>query len=269
MKRVLLVLVVIFSSGLLTAQKEVNSYKYVIVPKKYDFLKSENAYQVNALTKFLFEKNGFSTVMQGESFPDDLKRNGCLALHADVKKNSGLFTTKLVVELKDCNANVLFTSKVGESREKEFKTAYHEALRDAFTSVAQLQYTYTPINTPVEDNVVIVSSGMVPSNTEDAIEVNAIEKNPNVPTAEAKYTFNAKIYILKKQSYGYSIEEKKADSSAFVGKVYQTSVSNSYMVQAASLSGHAFFDAEGNFILERIIEGSDFLSKDTFSKLEN
>ncbi len=30
-----------------TAQKDINNYKYIIVPKKFDFSKSEDQYQLN------------------------------------------------------------------------------------------------------------------------------------------------------------------------------------------------------------------------------
>ena len=132
MKRILILggfLLCVFMSS---AQTSTNNYKYVIVPKEYEFLKKEDAYQLNSLTKFLFNKYGFVSFLQGEDIPSDLAENGCKGLQADVKKNSSLFLTKLIVTLTDCNGTVLFTSEEGQSKEKDFKTAYHEALRNAF-----------------------------------------------------------------------------------------------------------------------------------------
>jgi len=45
------------------AQNELNPYKYIIVPKKFDFLKKENQYRVNSYTKFLFDKEGIRYFM--------------------------------------------------------------------------------------------------------------------------------------------------------------------------------------------------------------
>ena len=123
-----------------------NDYKYVTVPKKYDFLKEADTYQLNSLTKFLFEKYGFVAFMEGEEMPDDFKKNVCLALDANVLEDKGLFKTKLMVELKDCQGKIVFTTKMGETREKEFKKAYQAALRDAFTSFEGINYQYVPNN---------------------------------------------------------------------------------------------------------------------------
>ncbi len=143
-----------FIVTVLFSQSNLNHYKYVIVPKKYDFLKEENQYQLNALTKFLFDKYGFETVMEGEDYPGDMITNRCLALKSDVIKDSGLFKTKLNVVLKDCNDRVVYTSPLGESREKEYAKAYNEALRNAFESFETIGYKYDPKTSPVASNTV-------------------------------------------------------------------------------------------------------------------
>ena len=57
----ILILLMCISKGF--SQSELNSYKYVIVPDSYGFLKGvEDKYQLNALTQFLFEKNGSSGI---------------------------------------------------------------------------------------------------------------------------------------------------------------------------------------------------------------
>lgn len=53
-----------------------------------------------------------------------------------------MFVTKNTVEFRDCNNVVVYKSKVGKSRKKEFKLAYHEAIRDAFTDLTITGYTY-------------------------------------------------------------------------------------------------------------------------------
>lgn len=126
------------------AQKDLNKYKYVIVPNSYDFLKEKDQYQINSLTQFLFNKYGFNAIMEGAGYPDDLKVNRCLALKSDVNKDSGMFKTKLTITFKDCNDELVFTSDVGESREKEYKTSYNNALRKAFLSIEALNYKYEP-----------------------------------------------------------------------------------------------------------------------------
>ncbi|GAA4805836.1 hypothetical protein [Litoribaculum gwangyangense] len=145
----------------LFSQTSLNNYKYVIVPKKFDFLKAQDQYQLNSLTKFLFEKYGFEAVMEGDDYPEDLVLNRCLGLKSNVIKDSGLFKTKLNIELKDCNDKVIYVSEVGESREKEYKTAYNLALRDVFESFASLNYKYEPSEKIVSSGIKTIAKSEV------------------------------------------------------------------------------------------------------------
>lgn len=126
------------------AQTDLNQYKYLIVPKKFDFLKEANQYRLNELAVFLFEKYGFIAFMEGEDYPEDLSLNRCLALRSEILKDSGLFKTKLNIELKDCNDRVVYTSPEGESRKKEYVDAYNEAMRNTFSFLEAVNYKYAP-----------------------------------------------------------------------------------------------------------------------------
>lgn len=126
------------------SQESVNSYKYVIVPNSYTFLNEPDQYQTNSLTKFLFEKYGFTVLMADDEFPEDLNNNRCLGLFADVEKQKAFLNTKLQVHLRDCNNKLVLSSDVGESREKEFSKVYNLALREAFKSFETLNYSYQP-----------------------------------------------------------------------------------------------------------------------------
>lgn len=130
------------------AQQSLNSYKYVIVPKQYSFLKSEDQYQLNSLTKFLFDKEGFVVLYDIEQKPEELVTNSCSSLSCRVKNESGLFSTKLIIELVNCRGEVIFTSPEGKSKEKDYKRAYQEALRDAFNAISNLNYSYEPQTKP-------------------------------------------------------------------------------------------------------------------------
>lgn len=136
------------------AQTNLNNYKYVIVPTKFDFLKEKDQYQLNSLTAFLFNKYGFQAVMEGTTYPEDLMKNRCLALKSNLTKDSSLFKTKLIVELLNCNDQVVYTSQTGESREKEYDKAYIEALRDAFNSFETINYKYEPLANQTTESIV-------------------------------------------------------------------------------------------------------------------
>ena len=126
------------------AQSPLDSYKYIIVPKRFDFLNKENQYRVNSQTKYLFEKNGFTTLLKGEDYPEDLISNPCLGVEANVIDESNSFTSKVRVSLTNCQDKVVYTSEQGISREKDYAKSYSLALENAFTSIAELGYEFNP-----------------------------------------------------------------------------------------------------------------------------
>lgn len=126
----------------LHSQEKMNTYKYAIVSDKYDFLKKPDMYQTSSLTTFLLKKNGFDAYISSEKLPKEVYSNRCNTLFVRVLSLSGVFVTKLVVEFKDCNNQVVYKSKIGKSRKKEFKEAYHKAIRDAFTDPVITRYKF-------------------------------------------------------------------------------------------------------------------------------
>lgn len=123
-------------------QNGVDNYKYVSVPDRFDFLKSADQYQLNALTKFLLKKNGFSVLDVSSDYPKELLKNRCLLLDVNVIKLKGFLNTKLEVQFTNCQNEIVFRSDIGVSKIKDFKKGYHEALRKAFVSIAELNYSY-------------------------------------------------------------------------------------------------------------------------------
>jgi len=157
MKKTILLLVTLLIITSMYGQEKLNEYKYIIVPNTFVFLKEADQYQLNSLTKFLFEKYNFEALMEDEIKPSDLEKNTCLSLKANVLKESSLLNTKLTIILKNCRNEVIYTSVRGESREKKYKTAYNKALRAAFKSFETLNYQYNPksITKTDEDSQVV------------------------------------------------------------------------------------------------------------------
>lgn len=260
MVRIFFIGMIMISALHVNAQSEINDFKYVVVPDNYSFFKGRDVYQINSLTKFLFNKYGFEAYMNGDDYPEDLKTNGCKALQADVKRTSGVFVTKLTVELKDCNGRVVFTSSEGRSREKEFKPAYHEALRGAFKDIEELHYKY--------------SGGKEKSTAEKLDKVAGKQKNTNSEEVKEEvvlsspaensisYLFNETNFVFKKQEYGFEIFKNEVST----GKLFKSTNGKSYIVQAGDLSGNGYFDGYGNFILERINPVTNKIITDTFAR---
>lgn len=154
------------------SQNNVNNYKYVIVPTTFDFLNEPDEYRLNSLSEFLFNKYGFTAIMQGDDIPNDLQENGCLALRADVVKDKGIFLTKLHVELKNCRDEIVFSGANGESKEKKYVVAYNDALREAFLYVKELNYKYEPIKTIENDKTPTITEVTEPKKAADASAIN-------------------------------------------------------------------------------------------------
>ena len=270
MKKILFILTFIIGTISSFAQ-DLDQYKYIIIPEKFEFSKEENQYQLNALTKFLFEKYGFETLMKSEQKPLDLQKNYCLGLTASVKDNSGLFVTKLVVQLEDCRGNIVFESKEGRSRIKEFKDAHHEALRDAFSAIKELNYEYDPseVSAPTASEtkeapqavekaeVAQTEPETEPVKTSEEIETpttapaEVVVENPMAKNASAKelnFEKDGINYSLEKSDSGYSFYQENSEEPFAV--LAKSGGQNSFIYKSLTRQGVAYFDEGGNLIVE-------------------
>lgn len=125
------------------SQGELNDYKYIIVPKKFDKFKKENQYKTSTLIKYLFTQNGFNTIYD-DALPDELNGNRCLGLLVSLDDQSSMFTTKTSIVLKDCSSKDIFVTLQGRSKEKNYNEAYNEVLTEAFEAIKALDYAYAP-----------------------------------------------------------------------------------------------------------------------------
>lgn len=137
----------LFCSLLGHSQTELNQYKYIIVPKKFADFKNENQYQTSTLIKYLFVQNGYNAVYD-DALPQDLNANRCLGLMVNLKDGSNLFTTKTSLVLKNCQNQEVFVTKEGISKEKEYRSAYTETIKEAFSSLEAVDYAYDPTAAP-------------------------------------------------------------------------------------------------------------------------
>ncbi|ETN96719.1 hypothetical protein [Zhouia amylolytica] len=232
-------LIVFLISAYGFAQSSVNDYKYVIVPKKYEFLKEENKYRLNTLTKFMLEEGNFNAVYSDE-MPADLRLDPCKGLKVDVINNSGLFTTKLNVVFKDCGDRVIFTSEEGKSKIKEYQGAYHEALKRAFVSVKALNYKYQP----KEESVTVAAVPATPVTPAAKVEKPVVTEKeavtPAVVNTEARVSKSAlgTLYAQPIEN-GYQLVDM---SPKVVMYLKATSQQHMYIAQKGSLSGTVYKD---------------------------
>ena len=123
------------------SQSDLDEYKYVIVPKRFESFKNQNEHQTSTLVKYLFTEKGFNATYD-DNLPTDLRMNRCLGLSAHLKDDSNMFTTKTTIVLKDCNGNEVFKTIEGKSKEKEYKEAFTDAITEAMSSFSAMDYKY-------------------------------------------------------------------------------------------------------------------------------
>ncbi len=224
-------LFLIFSFSVLFAQKSINSYKYILVPKQFEFQRSTDQYQLNSLAKFLFERTGFTALFADENFPADLASNSCLGLKVKINNESSLFSTKMNVELLNCYNQIIFTTKEGRSKAKDYKTAFHEALRIAFEDIEGLNYAYdegatSNVNTTIENKAKneLIGKEIIP--VDEVKEAPAVKETP--PMA-----------ILKK------IDERESNKEKL------ETVKSSVKPVVNSLEGNYFVDKWGECVISQ------------------
>ena len=215
MKHLSITLIAIFvaSQTLLTAQTNLDQYKYVSVPNRFDFMKSSDQFQISSLAKFLLTKNKFTVLEDLEKYPADLAANQCLLLNLNVEQIKGFLKTKLEVQFLNCKNQVVFKSDIGMSREKDFKTAYHQALRAAFSSVSEANYKFNETVDTVSTN-------------EEPISVKPAVSTPMQATDLSSSKLTSEI-LMTQTSYGFDI--KDADGIV-VYSLHQTMSDGIYII---------------------------------------
>jgi len=249
------------------AQRNINKYKYVLVPDFYDFLKNEDQYQLNSLTKFLFNKYGFQAYIEGDNYPDGLLPKACNILYADVINDSKFLTTVLRVSLSDCEGNIVYISGKGRSKEKDYKKSYHEALRKAFISIQELNYAYSP-----EDDTEEVSKSPITTSIEDkADELKSKEKPSSVLSKTTKIdTIDKEITIYTSANSTYRIHQTASgfivyDGNEKIGSAKEETSTGKFLIQTTAFNGVGRIEGS-YFIIERSIKGVDGVVKMLFIK---
>ncbi|MCR9227098.1 MAG: hypothetical protein NXH90_06755 [Flavobacteriaceae bacterium] len=178
--------ILLLAMGLNTVvNAQLNNYKYIIVPKKFEDFKSENQYQTSTLVKYYFEQNGFNAVYD-DALPMDLAGNRCLGVLANLEDGSNMFSTKVSISLKDCNNVEVFRSVEEVSKIKEYDKAYKDAIQKTFVSFAGMDYNYEPKEQQQKE------SATVTLNFKD--DVKSVQEESKEHIIEQKSTTEEQVY---------------------------------------------------------------------------
>lgn len=140
--------------------QNVNNFKAVIVPLKFDFIRTNNQYRLCTISKAHLVNAGFTVYYSNEILPKEYT-DRCDLLYYDIVKENAFLATKFHIELKDCSGNLVYKSETGYTKEKDTEMAYSDALKKAFVSVNNLHYKYE--KSSVASPIVEVKSEVAPT----------------------------------------------------------------------------------------------------------
>lgn len=215
--------------------QSINDYKAVIIPLKYEFMKTDNQYRLATLSKQNLTKGGFEAFYSNEQLPEGYT-DRCQVLYMDVIRDNAFLVTKLIIQFKDCFGQVVFTSEAGKSREKEYEIAYKEALDNAFKSVYALHYKYS-------GNPVANSKTSAPVKAALATTVIATP----VATASSPDLKDPNLLYAQPTESGYQLIDK---TPKVVMKLLKTSQPNVYIAIKDNVQGSLILKEDGQWYFE-------------------
>lgn len=197
--------------------QNMNDYNYVVVPDQFEFQTQVNQYQLNEMTKFYLNKNGFHAFLNSEA-PNADK---CKGLYANVEYERSWLQTKMEIVLHDCEKNEVYRSPIGKSKLKELDKSKQEALREAFAGFSTLKVRQKPLDMTDYPKEVEPNSKSVASKQPENPGKNSPKSVGPAETFTA-YTFENASYILRKTDEGYSLykeSETEDGNLELIGKI--------------------------------------------------
>lgn len=260
-KKTVFFLTLLMSISMYCQKNSSNKYQYILVPVKFDFLKDTDKYQTSSLTKFLFKKKGFKVFLSNEKLPTVLNNDRCLALFASVVDESSVLTIRTSIEIKDCFGKVIYKSKKGKSKVKDYKKGYQEAIRNAFDSMDDFEYNY--------DSSLLVNSQMeeepyTDNRREDIAEIvvkpisNVLltpELKENAVKQENISSIGLPVLYAQAIENGFQLVNKKPE---VVFLILRTSIKDVFMIK--NKKGN--FYKNGNNWLAEYYEGDRLVKKE-------
>jgi hypothetical protein len=192
---------------------------------KYDFLKNDNQYRLQTITKFNLQKAGFEAFYTNENTSNQYN-DRCKLLYVDVSKENAFMVSKLFITFKDCNGKIIFKSEMGKSREKDFEVAYTEALNMAFESVYALQYKYN--GAAFGQNLGIAAPAIVPVSATAVVAAVAV----NVPSSSTEP--DGTVLFAQPIKNGFQLVDT---TPKVVMKAYKTTNPSIYMASKENTQG--------------------------------
>ena len=143
MKKYFSILAFALISSLSFSQSTLNDYQMAIIPSRFEFQKEDNQYRINSTIKAFLKQKGFEAYLSTDVLPEGFLDYNCNKVFVNVLEENTMFSTKIKIEFKDCKNVVLFTTDLGESREKERAKSYNQALLLTLKSFDKAKYKFS------------------------------------------------------------------------------------------------------------------------------
>lgn len=249
------------------ASAQLNEYKYIVVPKRFEAFKSVNQHNTSVLVKYLLSQEGFSVVYD-DAQPMELRTDPCLGVYTKLNNTSSLLATKVIIDLVDCENQLVYTSQEGKSKKKDYKEAYAEAIDEAMWSFRGLDYEYYPSRkdeettkavmiSPAEETVETVETveteeaeDLTPSEDVQPVADSSVEEISETNESVSTSTSGTDVWYAQELDWGYQL----VDSTPKVRmKLYKTSLSDVYLAESEGKKG-VVYQKEGEWWFE-FVEG--------------
>ena len=250
------------------SQKSLSDYSYVIVSEQFEFQQEKDKYQLNSLTKFLFNKYGFHAYFDRE-VPLNVFR--CDGLWAEAEGTPGFIITKVQLVLRDCTGEVIYRTNYGKSKVKDYKKAYYESVRNAFNDIIKLNVNQkdievVDIDITTDSQILSENIKILPVIETSIVATNSIKKKPlkkdestiektitlNLPLNKyTNYNYMGTVFLLRKTAIGYTLYQEliDADDDLFlIGKI-TVKGSDINFKNEKDKTVEVFFDESNNLII--------------------
>lgn len=101
----------------------------ILISNKFEFQKQPNSYNINNMLKAILTSNNYQVYFDDEPLPVEVLQNRCEVFTGVLLNKRNMFTTKIKLQIKNCQNTILFETDEVKSNEKDIQNAYIETIR--------------------------------------------------------------------------------------------------------------------------------------------
>ena len=179
------------------------------------------------------------------------------AKDVDVKDKSSMFTTKNHIELTDCRGKLVFSSRNGFSKLKDFEKAYRQSIRMAFSTIQKLDSVYSSsLLAAAQLTKRSLVQNIQEKNNKMDILATSVKNEVDTPKVSTKdiITTNYPLLYAQKIDVGYQLINTKP---AIVFVLLKTNDKNKFIIK----DKNGTLVNSGNFWIAEYYEGDDLVTE--------